>query len=125
MRIRLAIGLIVILVVVGMSTRGRAADETSRRVYIANSIGDDVSVIDIATRKVVADIKVGNIAHGVCAPADGRTVFTTIESEKAFKIIDTATNKIIATIPLTGTPNQCAATPRRPLCRSPHSCYGG
>ena len=27
------------------------------------------------------------------------------------KVIDTATNKVTDTIPLTGTPNQCAATP--------------
>ena len=110
-RIRLAMGLIVILIVAGMSTRGRAADETSRRVYIASSRGDDVAVIDIASRKKIADIKVGETVHGVCAPADGRSVFTTIESEKAFKIIDTATNEVVATIPLTGTPNECAATP--------------
>ena len=42
-------------------------------LYVGNSLGDDVSVIDPAAQKVVATIKVGKLVHGVCAPADGRT----------------------------------------------------
>ena len=81
------------------------------RLYVTNSLGDDITVIDLATLKVVGDIKVGQEVHGVCAPADGRRLFTTIESEDNLKVIDTATDKIVDTIPLTGRPNQCAATP--------------
>jgi YVTN family beta-propeller protein len=83
----------------------------STKVYVSNSLGDDITVIDLDTQKVTADIKVGQRVHGVCAPADGRTLFTTVESEKNLKVIDTATNQVVATIPLTGRPNQCASTP--------------
>jgi YVTN family beta-propeller protein len=87
----------------------RAASDT--RIYVTNSQGDDITVIDLARHKAIADIDVGRSVHAACAPADGRYVFTTIESEDNLKVIDTATNKVIETIALTGRPNQCASTP--------------
>jgi YVTN family beta-propeller protein len=80
-------------------------------LYVDNSLGDDITVIDLGTLKVVDTIKVGNQPHGLCAPADGRRLFTTIESERNLKTIDTLTGKILDTIPVTGRPNECAATP--------------
>jgi YVTN family beta-propeller protein len=89
-----------------------AADGGARMLlYVDNSLGDDISVVDLGTLKVVDTIKVGNQPHALCAPADGRRLFTTIESEKNLKIIDTLTGKITATIPVTGRPNECASTP--------------
>jgi YVTN family beta-propeller protein len=81
------------------------------KLYVSNSLGDDISVIDLGTLQVTGDISVGEQVHGVCAPANGRQLFTTIESENNLKVIDTATNKVTDVIPLTGRPNQCAATP--------------
>src|SRR5579863_3381734 len=81
------------------------------KLYVTNSLGDDITVIDLASLKVVGDIKVGKDVHGACAPADGRLLFTTIESENNLKMIDTATDKVVGAIPLTGRPNQCASTP--------------
>jgi len=81
------------------------------KLYVTNSLGDDITVIDLRTFKVVEDIKVGEHVHGLCAPADGRRLFTTIESEDKLKVIDTATGRVVDTISLTGRPNQCAATP--------------
>jgi YVTN family beta-propeller protein len=89
-----------------------AASANARMLlYVDNSLGDDISVIDLGTMKVTNTIKVGRLPHGLCASADGRRLFTTIESEKTLKIIDTATGKILDTIPVTGKPNECAATP--------------
>ena len=84
---------------------------SATKIYVTNSEGDDITVIDLAAREATGDIRVGQAVHGVCAPADGRKVFTTIESENNLKVIDTATDKILDTIPLTGRPNQCASTP--------------
>jgi YVTN family beta-propeller protein len=80
-------------------------------LYVDNSLGDDISVIDLGSLKVVGAIKVGNQPHGLCAPEDGRRLFTTIESENSLKAIDTATGKLLDTIALRGKPNECAATP--------------
>jgi YVTN family beta-propeller protein len=90
---------------------GASAGARDTKIYVTNSLGDDITVIDLATRKAAADIRVGKAVHGACAPVDGRWVFTTIESENNLKVIDTATNKVVATIGLTGRPNQCASTP--------------
>jgi YVTN family beta-propeller protein len=99
------------LLVLLLAVTGASAQSPTRSVlYVANSQGDDITVIDLATRKVTATIKVGPIVHGVCAQADGRRAFATIESEHALKVIDTATNKVTDTIQLPGQPNECAAT---------------
>lgn len=87
------------------------APKSSARLYVTNSYGDDITVIDLATLKTVDDIKVGKRVHGAAVEADGRFLFTTVESDHTLKIIDTATDKVIAGIPLTGRPNQCAVTP--------------
>ena len=81
------------------------------KLYVTNSLGDDITVIDLGTLKAVGNIKVGEHVHAACAPSSGRQLFTTIESENNLKVIDTTTSKITDTIPLTGRPNQCAVTP--------------
>jgi YVTN family beta-propeller protein len=98
------------LVVLGEASWACGA-RAGTKIYVTNSEGSNLTVIDLATRKAVAEITVGAHVHGVCAPADGKRIFTTIESENNLKVIDTATNKVTETIALTGRPNQCASTP--------------
>jgi YVTN family beta-propeller protein len=88
-----------------------ADGEEITKLYVSNSEGDDITVIDLSTYRVIGDIRVGEQVHGLCAPSDGRRLFTTIESEKSLKVVDTTTDKVVDTIPLTGRPNQCASTP--------------
>ena len=83
----------------------------STRLYVANSRGDDVTVVDLGTRKVVDHIKVGNHVHGLAIQADGRRLFATVETEHTLKFIDTASDKVTASVQLTGKPNECAVTP--------------
>lgn len=99
------------LVLLAITSTAAWAGSGSIRVYVTNSLGDDITVIDVGSRKVIGDIHVGKGVHGICAAANGRTLFSTIESEHNLKTIDTATGKIVNTIALTGRPNQCAATP--------------
>src|SRR5580700_10988682 len=80
-------------------------------LYVGNSRGDDISVIDMASLKVTGDIKAGERVHGVCLQADGKRLFVTVETDHTLRIIDTATQKTIGTVKVTGRPNQCAATP--------------
>src|SRR5690242_18948883 len=89
---------------------GGAAAATRSMLYVANSQGDDITIIDLATQKVVKTLKVGPIVHGVCAQACGPRAFATIESEHSLKVIDTKTSTVTDTIPLGGQPNECAAT---------------
>lgn len=81
------------------------------RLYVDDSGGNDIAVVDLAAGKKIDDIAVGARPHGLAIQADGRRLFTTIESNHTLRIIDTASDKILATVPLTGRPNQCAVTP--------------
>ena len=80
-------------------------------LYVGNSRGDDVSVVDLASQKVIGDITVGPRVHGVAVTTDGRRLFTTSEVDHSLIISDTETHKIIGTVKLPGKPNQCAVTP--------------
>lgn len=84
---------------------------STTRLYVTNSLGDDITVIDMKTFKAIGDIKVGEHVHGICAPLNADRIFTTVESDHTLKVIDTASHKVLDTIPLTGRPNQCASTP--------------
>jgi len=88
-----------------------AASVQNVRLYVDNSEGDDVSVIDLRTLNVVDDIRLADRVHGLAIQADGRRLFATIESDNTLRVVDTTTNKAIATVLLTGRPNQCAVTP--------------
>ena len=88
-----------------------AASSQNVRLYVDNSEGDDVSVIDLKTLNTVNEIHLADKVHGLAIQRDGRRLFATIESDNTLRVVDTATNNIIATIKLTGRPNQCAVTP--------------
>src|ERR1700687_3921907 len=80
-------------------------------LYVGNSMGDDVSVVDLASLKVVGDITVGNHVHCVALTEDGKPLFPTSELDHTLIISDTGTHKIIGTVKLPGKPNHCAVTP--------------
>jgi YVTN family beta-propeller protein len=81
------------------------------RLYVGNSMGTDVSVIDLASLKVVDTLNVGPHVHCVAVTPDGRRLFTTTESDTSLVISDTATGKVIGTVKMPGRPNECAVTP--------------
>jgi YVTN family beta-propeller protein len=80
-------------------------------LYVGNSRGDDISVVDLASLKLTGEIKAGERVHGVCVQADGKRLFATVETDHTLRIIDTASQRTIATVKVSGRPNQCAATP--------------
>jgi YVTN family beta-propeller protein len=93
-----------------LSLPGFAAAEDSL-LYVGNSKGDAVSVIDLGSLKVVRDITVGKDVHCVALTPDGRRLFTTSEIDHTLDISDVATGKIIGSVKLPGKPNECAVTP--------------
>jgi len=93
-----------------LCTMPEAAAQNAR-LYVDNSAGNDITVIDLKSMKPVDDIQVGEKVHGLAVQGDGRRLFATAESDNTLREIDTATDKIVATIKLTGHPNQCAVTP--------------
>jgi YVTN family beta-propeller protein len=95
-------------------TAGQSLAQTAApdfKLYVGNSRGDDISIVDMASLKVTGTIKAGERVHGVCVQADGKRLFATVESDHTLRIIDTATQQTIGTVKVSGRPNQCAATP--------------
>jgi YVTN family beta-propeller protein len=75
------------------------------RVYQTNSAGDEVTIIDPATNKVVQTVKDIEVPHGVTFAPDGKRAYITCEAEKTVWAVDTKTAKLIAKAPLSGHPN--------------------
>jgi YVTN family beta-propeller protein len=84
-----------------------------QKLYITNSSGDDVTVVDVATNKVITRIEVGPHPHGIAAPAAQDLILVTIEGSKPGELvwIDPATDKITRRLPTGPAPNQLAVTP--------------
>lgn len=80
------------------------------RIYITNSGGDTVDVIDPVTNKVVQVIKGIECPHGVNFSPDGSRVYISNESESVLDVVDQKTGEIIKKIALSGHPNNIAVT---------------
>ena len=87
-----------------------AESSTTPMLYVDNSTGDSISVINVLTQKNIATIPVGDRPHAVCLQEDGKKVYTTTEVDYTLKAIDTATNKVVGTVVLPADPNECAVT---------------
>ena len=79
-------------------------------VYITNSAGDSIHVIDPATNKVVQVIKGIEAAHGIGFAPDGGRVYVSDEADSTLDVVDRKTGKIVKKVPLSGHPNNIAVT---------------
>jgi YVTN family beta-propeller protein len=88
-----------------------SAQSLAQNAYIANSVSDNVSVIDTATNTVTATIPVGNSPEGVAVSPDGSKVYVANYDSNTLSVINTATNTVTATIPVGVSPSGVAVTP--------------
>jgi YVTN family beta-propeller protein len=75
------------------------------RIIQTNSAGDDVSIIDPATNKVVGVIRGIEVNHGAAAAPDGRHYYISDEGALTLDIVDAKTLQVSKKIPLSGHPN--------------------
>lgn len=86
--------------------------EPVRKLYVINTAGNDVTVVDVATNKVLGRIEVGPRPHGIAASAAGDLLLVTVEGGKGELVwIDPATDKVVRRLSLGSAPNQLAVTP--------------
>jgi len=83
----------------------------ARKLYVCNTSGDTLSLIDLDRQEVVRDLAIGKHPHGLALAPDQSVIYCSVESERAIKFIDTTTDQVTATVPTTGVPNQLAVTP--------------
>lgn len=80
------------------------------RVYVANSAGDNVTIIDPATNKAIGQIKVSNNPHGIVPSPDLSRFYVSSETEHVLDIVDRKSGRIIRRVPIGRRPNNLAIT---------------
>src|SRR5437016_9323104 len=80
------------------------------RVYITNSAGDSIHVVDAATNKVVQEIKGIEAAHGIAPSADGSHVYVSNEADTTLDVFDRVSGKVVKKVPLSNHPNNIAVS---------------
>lgn len=100
-----------------------APPPVQHKLYVANSAGNDLHVIDVATNKVIKRVEVGPQPHGLAATAAGDQLFITIENthgdEGELLWFDPVTDKVTRRIKIGPRPNQLACTPDGKLAYIP------
>ena len=89
------------------------AVKVRQKLYVTNSAGDDITIIDVATNKPTGRIEVGPNPHGIAVPAAQNFILVTIEGRKPGELvwIDPRTDKITRRMDVGPAPNQLAVTP--------------
>jgi gliding motility-associated-like protein len=71
------------------------------KLFVANSNLQSVSVVSLATRTIVHDIRVGSIPYGMCVSPDGSRLYVANYASNTISIVNLA-NYRITTIPIGG-----------------------
>jgi YVTN family beta-propeller protein len=74
-------------------------------IYVTNSAGDSIHVIDLATNKVVQEIKGIEAAHGIAPSPDGGRVYVSNEADSTLDVFDRSSGALIKKVPLSNHPN--------------------
>lgn len=92
-----------------------AAAAPAPKLYVANSAGNDIHVIDTSTNRVIQRVEVGPQPHGLAATAAGDRMFITIENTggDAGELLwfDPITDSVTRRMTIGPRPNQLACTP--------------
>jgi YVTN family beta-propeller protein len=79
-------------------------------IYVTNSAGDSIHVIDPATNKVVQEIKGVEAAHGIAPAPDGSRVYVSNEADTTLDVFDRGSGSLVKKVPLSNHPNNIAVT---------------
>ena len=86
-------------VAVGALPLAMASNQKTNRVYVANNIGNSVSVIDGASDAIVATIPVQKAPYGVAVNEVTNRIYVTNNYSNTVSVIDGGTNQVVTTIP--------------------------
>ncbi|HLH94026.1 MAG TPA: cytochrome D1 domain-containing protein [Xanthobacteraceae bacterium] len=81
------------------------ASASTSRIYITNSAGDSINVIDPETNTVVQTIKGEEAAHGINFSPDGTRVYVSNEATSTLDVFDQKTGNLIKKVTLSNHPN--------------------
>ena len=85
-------------IAVGIGPNDLAVNSTGTVVYVANGLGDTVSVIDTGSNTVIKTIPVGDNPEGVSFSPDGSVAYVANFDDDSVSVIDTGSHTVIKTI---------------------------
>src|SRR3954465_16014159 len=85
-----------------------SASADTVRIYVTNSAGDSVHVIDPATNKVVQTFKGPEAMHGIAFSPDGARVYVSNEEGSTLDVFDRKSGKLVKQVALSNRPNNIA-----------------
>ncbi len=94
----------VTLIPTGAHPQGGVFSRDADLLYVTNTNGNQISIIDTAAKKVIGQIPTGKGPGRIALTPDGKTLVYNLQFEPAAGFADIATRKQIAQIPLTGRP---------------------
>lgn len=86
-------------------------DPQGKLAYVTNGEDNVLSVVDIAQRKVVGEIKTGKSPHGLRMSPDAREIYVANTGDNSVSVIDIARAREIARVPVGKAPAQVGFTP--------------
>lgn len=88
-----------------------AATPDGSRAFVANIGSGSISVIDVATGKLVKVVPTGAGAEGIDVSPDGQRVWVTNRAADTVSVVDAGTLEVVATLPSAQFPIRAKATP--------------
>lgn len=75
-----------------------ALSPDGKELYVACEASDSVVVVDVASRRAIAEIPVGGQPHDVAFTSDGARAYVSNRLGDSVSVIDTANRRVVATI---------------------------
>jgi YVTN family beta-propeller protein len=80
-------------------------------IYVTNSAGDNVTIIDPASDRVTGEFRVSKNPHGIAPSPDGKRFYVSSETENVLDVVERGSFRIIRRVPVGQRPNNIAITP--------------
>lgn len=105
--------ILLVLLLPGLAPAAEPAARVRQKLYVTNSAGDDITVIDAVTHKPLGRIVVGPHPHGIAVPAAQDFILVSIEGSKPGQLvwIDPVRDLVYRRMDVGPAPNQLAVTP--------------
>jgi len=91
-------------------TSAKPSSGPTVRIYVTNSAGNTLDVIDPSSNQVIQVIHGIELPHGVGFSPDGSRVYVSNEAESVLDVVARESAQILKKVPLSGHPNNLAVT---------------
>jgi DNA-binding beta-propeller fold protein YncE len=88
----------------GDSNEGMVVDRAGKKLYVNLTGSDEVGVIDLKTRQIIArwHLPDAHVAHAIALDESNHRLFTATRKPAQFIVFNTDTGKVVATLPCVG-----------------------